>query len=120
MTQHSFEPSQFFDVAVELAAAVSDEKHWRTAIGRAYYACFHVTRRGLERRGRWHAPVVGAHGAVLDELSRRGRWSLRDQLRSLRDLREIADYRLDVMVDAALCRDAIDRADRLLRLLASF
>lgn len=120
MRQHWFDPRRFHDAAVAWSAADQPEEHLRSAVSRAYYACFHLARLGLERGGRWSAGTVNAHGAVIQELRRRGRQDLAGRLRDLKDLRELADYDLDVPVDGTMCQAALTMATALVRLLDRF
>ena len=87
MTRGGFDPRGFYRVALEVAAAHrEDESYRRTAVARAYYACFHLARHGLERGGRWSAGTVNVHERVLQELLSRRRTGIANGLRVLRRL----------------------------------
>jgi uncharacterized protein (UPF0332 family) len=122
MTSSSpFDPAEFYRVASELNAThASDEAYLRTAIGRSYYACFHLARSGLERNGRWTAGTLNAHERVAQELRARGRHAMANGLRSLRRLRERADYDLTEPVGRAIAEQALHQAAALLRVLATY
>lgn len=95
----SFEPQEFYKLALALTQSDSTEKSLRTAIGRAYFACHLIARTRL-MRGKWR-PVGGApdHAAIIRELRNRNRHNLADQLDHLRELREHADYHLYLDLD---------------------
>ncbi len=121
MTPHVFDPRDFYAIALALwQAHPHDESYRRVAAGRAYYACFHLARRGLERGGRWSAGAVNVHERVLDELGRRGRRHLRERLRDLRRVRQRAEYDLHVAFSEPDCAEAMRMAAALLRLLDTF
>jgi len=98
-----FDPRAFFTLAQSLGAPGQQEEHRRSAVSRAYYACFHVARLALERRGRWQAGAVNAHQAVINELRRRNRRHLAVRLAWLKGRREDADYDLGTPLDDQAC-----------------
>ncbi len=120
MSPPTFDARRFFDLAHTLSAPGREEASLRTAISRAYYACFHLARQGLERSGRWSAGNVNVHERVLSELRARRRHGIHDSLRALRRLREQADYALDVPVDEQTTEEALKKAEWLMRLLDTF
>jgi len=65
LSSSPFDPRAFFRVAQALGAPGQPEENRRTAVSRAYYACFHVARMALERSGRWQAGTTNSHQAVL-------------------------------------------------------
>jgi hypothetical protein len=92
--------------------AIQDETRWRAVIGRAYYACWLTARDRLwgtdgrptpeqERRfPRKHGRPLGSHEQVIEALginrslpSLAKRKRQKDQLGSLKALRNAADYR---------------------------
>ena len=89
-------------------------------MSRAYYGCFHLARRGLERGGRWTAGTVNTHERVIQELHARRRAGLANGLRALRRLREGADYNLNSPVTETIADEALAKADALSRLLETF
>ncbi len=117
MSTALFDPRLFFRLAEALGTPGQPEENRRTAVSRAYYACFHVARGWLERGGRWHAGSTNAHQAVISELRRRNRWHLGTRLDSLRQLREHADYTLEVPLEEVHVRDALSAATEFLRVL---
>jgi hypothetical protein len=63
---------------------------------------------------------VNAHERVIQELYGRRRAHLANGLRTLRRLREGADYDLLRAVDATHTKEVLEKADVLFRLLASY
>jgi uncharacterized protein (UPF0332 family) len=115
-----FDPRAFFTLAQSLGTTGQPEECRRTAVSRAYYACFHVARMALERGGRWQAGTTNSHQTVISELRRRNRRHLSVPLDVLRRLREHADYVLHTPLDERACQEALDKAADLLRLLDRF
>src|SRR5207249_4218525 len=115
-----FDPRAFFALAQSLSAAGQPEAHYRTAVSRAYYACFRVARLALERGGRWRAGTTNAHQAVINELRRRNRHHLAARLAALKGIGEEADYTLDSPFSEQRCGEAMVTATELLRLLDRF
>lgn len=116
-----FDARGFFEVAVALSQQYAeDERYRRTAVSRAYYACFHLAKQGLERSGRWSAGMTNAHERVLAELANRRKYDQRTNLRDLRRLREQADYALDGLFGPELGERALRIATSLMRLLTTF
>jgi hypothetical protein len=121
VTAAGFDPCGFYEVAVELwDTHAGDERFRRAAMGRAYYACFHLARLGLERGGRWTAGATNAHERVIAELGRRGRHPLRNRLWQLRQFRQHAEYDLATPFTEAECAQALGVAATLVRLLNTF
>ncbi len=115
------DPREFYVVAQELAAfQPQEERHRRSAISRAYYACFHLARAGLERGGRWSAGTVNTYEAVIAELRRRQRFALSERLRALKQHRQQADYDLAQPLDEQLFAKAMEQAASLRQLLETF
>ena len=95
-----FDGREFLRLAMELASRPSDEAAARSAVGRAYYAVFHVGRGFVEASGEElrRGPVghrqlaqllAGASTAVTQDLER------------LRQLRNSADYDVVLAIDPA-------------------
>lgn len=84
----AFDPAEFLRVAFALATEDADEAELRTAVGRAYYALFLIARDKLGV-----VTTEKVHGEVIRVLTRRQR-RLGDQLFSLFNLRQAADYEL--------------------------
>ena len=89
------------------AVARRDERHFRSAVSRAYYACFHLARLGCRRKWSWQPPETGRHRAVVRKLKEQHQTYLARELLKLLNLREHADYDLDTPVDQARCAEAL-------------
>jgi hypothetical protein len=90
--------NDFFELASRLAIRPSESER-RTAVGRAYYAAFHVAHDLVDAQFGVVVPINQAHNKLAfclqnvtssEKLSDAGRFLL-----SLRDARVIADYRLN-------------------------
>jgi uncharacterized protein (UPF0332 family) len=84
----------FLPVARQLAAGTT-EAEWRTAISRAYYACFHVARRLLTDLGFTVPRADRAHHYLAFRLSNSGEPAVEQagrDLETLRRVRDRADY----------------------------
>lgn len=111
-----FDPSEFFLLAQALLQETPEESQARTAISRAYYACFLTLRdrmfglderlltrsvrnrivRAANRREAGEHEVVILAIAQNRNISSSGRAkNLTDAIRELKDLRVQADYKLD-------------------------
>lgn len=119
MSQPPFDPSNFFALATAILSHSQDESYLRTSLSRAYYACFHLARLGCGRKWSWSPPDYGQHRAVLRKLRDQRYLSLAMQLERLLELRERADYDLDMHVDDALCQKGLDIAKWLVPRLQS-
>lgn len=87
----TFEPSEFFRLANQLAQKTDDEASLRTAVGCAYYSVFLQAREKVGLRGQQRH----IHGEVIGRLRRTDR-AAADQLAKLEMLRGEADYELAV------------------------
>jgi uncharacterized protein (UPF0332 family) len=88
--------TDFLPLANRLAASPS-EAEWRTAIGRTYYAAFHVARHLLEELGFRVPKADRAHAYLSMRLNNCGDAPMQQaaaDLHSLRSLRNQADYDL--------------------------
>jgi uncharacterized protein (UPF0332 family) len=88
--------TDFLPLANRLATSPS-EAEWRTAIGRAYYAAFHVARQLLEELGFRVPKADRAHAYLSMRLNNCGDTPMQQaaaDLHSLRSLRNQADYDL--------------------------
>jgi uncharacterized protein (UPF0332 family) len=82
-----FQPIEFWTVAQQLAGGSPEEGCYRAAISRAYYAMLLIARDWL------NVPSEpGLHGGVLEELRRKQHYPIEARLRTLKVLRELADY----------------------------
>jgi hypothetical protein len=92
----AFDFIDFAAVALELAKS-SDEARKRTAIGRAYYAAYHVARRYVQQEKRVTVPKSGeAHKEVQDALKTGSKEEAGagSRLAELHKKRKHADYRI--------------------------
>ena len=80
----------FLRLGESLAQNELSEAGLRSAVSRVYYAVFHTVRVTLRVQGRRNI-----HNRVIDELTGYD-WLAGIELDALRDLRNTADYRLDV------------------------
>jgi uncharacterized protein (UPF0332 family) len=88
----SFEPKDYYNLALSLVTDDAEESYLRTAISRTYYACHLLAREKLLLNG-WEPSRI-EHSAVIREL-RKGKTRDRgDELNLLREYREHADYHL--------------------------
>lgn len=99
-----FDELEFLEVARHLQFADSREGFQRTAISRAYYSAFLLARAMCRERG-WIAQTGSGsdHRAVADALSQLDD-TLASELRNLRQLRNEADYSVEVQDDEQLAR----------------
>jgi hypothetical protein len=84
-------PVLFLKLAKELADGTAEDVKLRTAVSRAYYACFLVAR---DKTG--VNPFENSiHTTVIKELKkRRSYWATASQLDTMRRLRTVADYEM--------------------------
>ncbi len=87
----TFDPSEFLNVASELARNPHDEASLRTAVGRAYYSVFLQACEKLGIRGRRRR----VHGFVIGRL-RHDDPAAGNELAKLETLRGEADYEMTV------------------------
>src|SRR6266511_5102796 len=89
-----FEGADFFAVAKQLSgqvAAPAPESIQRTAIGRAYYACYSAARESFVASQVWQDKKKASHAAVRRAAQKKDP-TLASWLDTLRVLREHADY----------------------------
>src|SRR5260370_20655517 len=91
-----FDPSTLNKVVAAVTASAADEAEIRTGIGRLYYAAHLTAREGLRKKGWTPTGRGGDHSLVIQELSSRQYRKESDQLEYLKQLREHADYHLEV------------------------
>ena len=65
------QPGRFWDLAILLKGGPASPQSYRTAIGRAYYAVFHVGAATLRAMGIQIDAGPGAHGQVRNCLGAR-------------------------------------------------
>jgi uncharacterized protein (UPF0332 family) len=112
-------PRSLLDVADELAMGAT-EASWRSAISRAYYACFHVARQLLEQCGFAVLRADQAHAYLWLRLHNCGHPDgvrAGADLNALRRMRNWADYDLDQPLDQATAMGQVQRAMDLVRFL---
>jgi uncharacterized protein (UPF0332 family) len=107
-------PTDFLETA-DLLKKKNHQGHLRTSIGRSYYATFLYFRERLKSKGlvKTIRPNNEAHSFVIDclqfsqinEGTKAGRY-----LKDLQQVREDADYNLDIVLDPNDAKDALDRA----------
>lgn len=110
-----FQGREFLATAIFLATQTDDEGSQRSAISRAYYACFHRARDSARRSSVVIRQDGSAHVGVRRSLEMRDR-EIAFQLKRLHTLRKHADYDFpftdgDPTEEA---RSAIDRASRII------
>jgi uncharacterized protein (UPF0332 family) len=89
------DPRRFLDLALVLKSGPPNPENYRTAIGRAYYAAFHVGLETLRAIGVQTSENPGAHGEVMNCLGASGDPDLSktsSRLRTLHARRRQADY----------------------------
>ncbi len=91
-----FNAQEFLQLGLRLVSHEPNEAGYRTAINRAYYACFLIGRESTTRKG-WFSPppsyAAGDHSGLRRALNRVP--NLPDKLLALYELREHADYHID-------------------------
>jgi uncharacterized protein (UPF0332 family) len=108
-----FDPVRFFLLARKLATG--DESALRTSVSRAYYASFLVAR---ERLGLSHERIPDVHYRVIVELHRRSHL-VATQLHRLRQMRNRADYDLNLSIGGRDAQEALALAEGILRWLGA-
>jgi len=115
------DPKDFYQLAVHLTQRGSPAD-LRTAIGRAYYACYNMAADLLRGWGIPLARNAAAHGEVLRYLANSGDRDLEQAeyiLRAMRSRRNTADYDLSAAQaeDPRTAHDSVDGAKRLIEAL---
>jgi len=110
-----FDPNLFLEIANNILTDKNyrDERGWRTAIGRAYYAAFLVTKKRLESLGNSFADVDRIHREVIQSLMQRNS-GLANQLDQLREKRVAADYFMDLNITADLGQKCAKLSERVI------
>jgi uncharacterized protein (UPF0332 family) len=106
---HNFDPEQFLRLAERLVRS-SDEAELRSAVSRAYYACFLQARAHLATSRFVQTGSSGDHRLVAAALEDIGAGT---ELGWLRTARNRADYRLDLPTQARNARYIVRRARQL-------
>lgn len=109
-----FHPTQFVQLAESLVAQ-QDEASLRSAVSRAYYGVFLEARERLQLT----STSASVHAETQRLLKRRGLPRLALALDSLRKLRNLSDYQLNLRMDRKQARHAVQTARRIARELDS-
>ena len=90
-----FNAQEFLQLGLRLVSYEPNEAGYRTAINRAYYACFLIRRESATRKG-WLIPSYRGddHSGLRRALDKVP--NLSDKLLDLYQLREHADYHIDL------------------------
>lgn len=114
-----FNPLDFLTFVKDLSTTNHDEARVRTIIGRAYYATYLKMKKWLEDRGCHFPSGISEpqnHRKVQEylfqEIQQR---EPKDKLHELRQLRNDADYNLDIQLTTREAQRAISLAENILR-----
>ena len=110
---------EFLQLARELSAGPS-EAHWRTAVSRAYYACFNLVRGQLSEWGFRIRKSDQAHAGMsrrLGALALDGWDDVARDLAQLRADRNFADYDVEQVVPQKLAINCFAAAERITKTL---
>jgi hypothetical protein len=108
----NFQPLQFLDIAKELTEGTT-EAHWRTSMGRAYYAVFGFARNNIAGHELPFAKNI--HESIIMYFKTSSDPAMKKigaNLVTLYDQRVIADYRYDKTVTKYWTKLPIELADR--------
>ena len=88
-----FDAVEFYNLSIKIAEKFITEAGYRTAIGRAYYACHLIGVDSTRTKG-WFSPTNRRedHSGLLRALKKYGIDEIADQLGELCRLREHSDY----------------------------
>jgi uncharacterized protein (UPF0332 family) len=112
----------YFLALARTLAADSTEAAWRTAVSRAYYAAFHVTKQLMGELGFKVPPDASGHRYLIHRISNCGDSNVAVAGQSLDDLRRqrtSADYQLHLLQRKGNAQAAVDLADRIIQSLNS-
>lgn len=103
-----FNPQEFLELAERLT---NDSRYGltsrtRTAIGRAYYAAFLLTKKRLEELGMSFRDVDRLHQQVITGLNEKNS-GLANRLNTLREHRVDADYEMRASMDINLAKKCV-------------
>lgn len=103
--------------AIEAAERLASEGFPEFAVGRAYYAMFHVAQAILAAKGLRYAKHGGVHAAFGEHVVKQGEMDPRFHrwLLDAFDRRVTADYGIDVVIDADEVARMIDQAKEFLQ-----
>jgi uncharacterized protein (UPF0332 family) len=114
-------PHDFLEVANELVTGIR-EADWRSAVGRAYYAAFHVARNLFQLCGFYVPRGEQAHAYLWLRLTNSGHPDVQNagfDLNHLRKMRNRADYDLDQLFDHVTAFGQVQIAGQIVQLLDS-
>lgn len=114
-----FDPEKFINLSkviysqvVDQNDVIKDEEWIRTAIGRAYYGIFHLTKIHLEEKHKLlFSDNKDVHREVINAVSNHISKPVSDSLDFLRTLRNGADYNLQISYMSNIAERAINCAD---------
>jgi uncharacterized protein (UPF0332 family) len=101
-----FQPQNFltFAICLNTAKEKNSEVYVRTCIGRAYYAAFLVARDKASMRHRDSSTI---HSDVIKYYAAKKKAGIVNRLKDLKQLRQKADYVLDIELTAKDSRKAV-------------
>jgi uncharacterized protein (UPF0332 family) len=111
----------FLPLAARLTVG-SAEAEWRTAVGRAYYAVFHVARQLLEDLGFRVPRADRCHAYLWMRLNNCGNSQVQrsaSDLQTMRNHRNHADYDLHLPLRQAIAAADLQMARALIQVLAA-
>ena len=106
-----FSPDAFLNLALVLGKGSSaTEAHWRTGVGRAYYAAYLACREWGRTGGMTVTKMGVDHKETRKWLKDKGKIAAGHKLEKLASLRGTADYDLDKQITSPNCVTAITLA----------
>jgi uncharacterized protein (UPF0332 family) len=108
----------FLPLAARLAAAPT-EPEWRTAVGRAYYAVYHVARQLLEDLGFRVPRADRAHAYLWMRLNNSGAAHVQRAASDMQTMRNHADYDLHHPLRQTIAAGDLKMAAGILQALAT-
>lgn len=90
-----FDAAGFLHLSQRLVSAEPNEAGYRTAINRAYYACFLIGRESTTKKGWFKPGYTGRDHYGLWEALKQHNTLWGNKLQALYQLREHADYHID-------------------------
>ena len=114
-----YDPRQFLEIAEDLLQdrrkGHNKEGRIRTAIGRAYYAAFLITKKKLQEIGYSFRRVERLHKDVIYRLMKDKHFFIGSKLNTLFDNRVDADYKMNAKITSKLGQSSIELAQDILR-----
>ena len=115
----SFDPYSFFELAQILVSKIGEEERvYRTAIGRAYYAA-HLCARAKVPAGAWVGmpKTSDEHWFVRHVMKKNSHPEIADKLQTLHQIRKNADYIMPTPITKPDLEGALQLAQDLLNLI---